>query len=477
MKNLSLQMTQIAPLKKAEPTSKINLNADKSSTVESNNSFQAMLNKQVNSQNDSNRQESTQQDSIQKASNLLGNAEAKVADDKKELKVSHKGFAPKVTVDSQSKGNRINTENSHDKSEIESTDLADSADLISKAQTLQASKTSPDQVSAVETKPEDIGINAPDNAAIAAAASLLAQVVSSPVLNTIAIVKPQETTAVTTDETAISEGQSQKQNNLDAMLGSALLQAKNKQGDDIKGSDIQAKNNKTQASYIQDAQTTISDNAMPDNANRLDVVPQNTNKNKGDIESLNAKIMLNSAKEGVNKEAATKDMVIPTSHQSVVPTNTAAPTQHTAASSNLINIYPGKSGWDQAISQKVVWMVGASEQSATLTLNPPDLGPLQVVINVTNDMVDTTFISDNAEVRQALQDGMSNLREKMNESGIQLGQSNVSSGGQLQQQFQQTSQQQNSRSKLDNTTLLPIEKVNTAQNSIRIANGLVDTFA
>jgi len=58
-----------------------------------------------------------------------------------------------------------------------------------------------------------------------------------------------------------------------------------------------------------------------------------------------------------------------------------------------------------------------------------------------------------------------------------LGQSNVSSGGQLQQQFQQTSQQQNSRSKLDNTTLLPIEKVNTAQNSIRIANGLVDTFA
>jgi len=460
MKNLSLQMTQISPLKKPEPTNKSNLSADKSSVEESNNSFQAMLNKQVSAQNDSNRQESTQQDLIQEASNLQGNAEAKVADEKKELKVSHKGFAPKVTVDNQTKSSKIIAENSNDKSEIESTDLADNANLISIERTLQVSKTSPDQVSEVETKPEDKGINAPDNTAIAAAASLLAPSVSSPVLNTIALVKAQETTSVDTDKTAISEGQSQKQNNLDAMLGNALLQAKK---------------NKTQENSIQDVQTTISDNAMLDNASRLDVVPQNTNKNKVDIESLNAKLMLNSAKEGVNREVATKDMVIPTSYQSVAP-NTISPIQQTAVSSNLINIYPGKSGWDQAISQKVLWMVGASEQSATLTLNPPDLGPLQVVINVTNDMVDTTFISDNAEVRQALQDGMSNLREKMNESGIQLGQSNVSSGGQPKQEFQQATQNRLVSQPNSGSSAFPEARAVVVNNKIRVGNGLVDTF-
>jgi flagellar hook-length control protein FliK len=30
-------------------------------------------------------------------------------------------------------------------------------------------------------------------------------------------------------------------------------------------------------------------------------------------------------------------------------------------------------------------MVGSEEQTASLTLNPPDLGPLQVVLSVSND--------------------------------------------------------------------------------------------
>ena len=66
----------------------------------------------------------------------------------------------------------------------------------------------------------------------------------------------------------------------------------------------------------------------------------------------------------------------------------------------MIQAYPGKTGWNEAISQKIVWMVGASEQSATLTLNPKDLGPLQVVIQVNNEKADATFISENPEVRK-----------------------------------------------------------------------------
>jgi flagellar hook-length control protein FliK len=97
---------------------------------------------------------------------------------------------------------------------------------------------------------------------------------------------------------------------------------------------------------------------------------------------------------------------------------------------------------------------------------------------VHNDQADTTFISDNAEVRQALQDGMDNLRNKLNESGIQLGQANVNSGGQMQQQFQQTSQQKSLGSQqIVNASAASIEIRPDSQRMAHLVNGLVDTFA
>jgi flagellar hook-length control protein FliK len=195
-----------------------------------------------------------------------------------------------------------------------------------------------------------------------------------------------------------------------------------------------------------------------------------------------AKLMLNTLKEVAGKELSIKEsaineVAIPANFQSTTQINTTEAMKQ-VGSSNTINAYPGKTGWDQAISQKVVWMLGAEEQSATLTLNPPDLGPLQVVINVRNDQADTTFISDNAEVRQALQDGMDNLRNKMSESGIQLGQANVNSGGQMQQQFQQASQHKGLGAQQDvGSNAAPVEMKSGSQRIARVANGLVDTFA
>lgn len=144
--------------------------------------------------------------------------------------------------------------------------------------------------------------------------------------------------------------------------------------------------------------------------------------------------------------------------------------------SHLIEADFGKTGWNQAISQRVVWMAGAGEQSATLTLNPPDLGPLQVVVQVHNGLADTTFTSDNADVRQALQDGMEHLREKMRESGVQLGQTNVQSGEQSQRTFEQATQHRTSQNRT--AASLTTDDVATQQKPMmRVSNGLVDTFA
>lgn len=146
------------------------------------------------------------------------------------------------------------------------------------------------------------------------------------------------------------------------------------------------------------------------------------------------------------------------------------------AASNMIEAKFGNTGWSQAISQRVIWMAGAGEQSATLTLNPPDLGALQVVVQVHNGLADTTFTSDNADVRQALQDGMEHLREKMRESGVQLGQTNVQSGEQSQKTFEQATQHRASQHRA--TASSGADDVATQPKSItRVVNGLVDTFA
>ncbi|HOY69908.1 MAG TPA: flagellar hook-length control protein FliK [Methylotenera sp.] len=153
-----------------------------------------------------------------------------------------------------------------------------------------------------------------------------------------------------------------------------------------------------------------------------------------------------------------------------------APAQTVAG--NMIEAKLGNTAWNQAISQRVVWMAGAGEQSATLTLNPPDLGPLQVVVQVHNGLADTTFTSDNADVRQALQDGIEHLREKMRESGVQLGQTNVQTGEQSRQDFQRMAEKNRlaSPQRADNNPT-HLQNNATTNKITRVTNGLVDTFA
>ncbi|HEY0064637.1 MAG TPA: flagellar hook-length control protein FliK [Telluria sp.] len=93
----------------------------------------------------------------------------------------------------------------------------------------------------------------------------------------------------------------------------------------------------------------------------------------------------------------------------------------------------GSEGWDQQVGQKIVWMVAGKEQSASLTLNPPDMGPMQVVLSVNNDQATVTFSAAQPEVRQALEDALPKLREMMSESGIALGNASVNDGAAQQQ--------------------------------------------
>lgn len=176
----------------------------------------------------------------------------------------------------------------------------------------------------------------------------------------------------------------------------------------------------------------------------------------------------------------THEMAMPTStpviaQMSQVPLNLlpASTTQLTEKLTQQV----GTQGWDQALGQKIVWMVAGAQQSATLTLNPPDLGPLQIILNVSNDQADATFISTQPEVRHAVEAALPKLREMMNEAGIQLGDATVSSNT----PNQHGASQEHSRKTLNNFNKNNINSVAVPQviqtRPLIAGKQMVDTFA
>ncbi|PTR09041.1 flagellar hook-length control protein FliK [Nitrosospira sp. Nsp5] len=140
----------------------------------------------------------------------------------------------------------------------------------------------------------------------------------------------------------------------------------------------------------------------------------------------------------------------------------------------------GATGWDNALGQKVLWMASNQQQVAELTLNPSDLGPLQVVLSVNNDQASATFISQNIDVRQALEAALPRLREMMADSGINLGETTVSADtSQRQGTFGQQDRSHARNSGSRETMIGPnIESTGIGMGHIPAGgNRLVDTFA
>jgi flagellar hook-length control protein FliK len=157
--------------------------------------------------------------------------------------------------------------------------------------------------------------------------------------------------------------------------------------------------------------------------------------------------------------------------------------QAAAAAEEALSARVGTEAWEHQVGQKVVYMVGSEEQTASLTLNPPDLGPLQVVLSVTNDQASVTFSANQEEVRQALENALPRLREMMSESGIALGNATVNAGMPDGRQAQEQSARQsrgfgNGRGRGDSGNTADDAAARPVARSVALGDrGMVDTFA
>lgn len=81
--------------------------------------------------------------------------------------------------------------------------------------------------------------------------------------------------------------------------------------------------------------------------------------------------------------------------------------------------------WGDELGNRITWMVQRDVQSATIKINPPQLGPLEVKVSMVNDQVNVSFSSHHAPVREALDASLPRLREMLHDNGLQLGDANV----------------------------------------------------
>jgi len=82
--------------------------------------------------------------------------------------------------------------------------------------------------------------------------------------------------------------------------------------------------------------------------------------------------------------------------------------------------------WSQAMSKQVLLMVNQNISTAEIRLNPAHLGPIEVLIDMSEEQVSVSMSSRHAIVREAMEQALPKLREMLDENGFTLADADIS---------------------------------------------------
>ncbi|MDE1461461.1 flagellar hook-length control protein FliK [Spartinivicinus poritis] len=127
--------------------------------------------------------------------------------------------------------------------------------------------------------------------------------------------------------------------------------------------------------------------------------------------------------------------------------------------------------WGQQFSERVVWLVQQGVKTAHIQLDPPDLGMVEVRVQVTQDQASVQFASHHASVRESIEAQLVRLREMFSQQGIDLVNVDVSSQ-QFAESNRQSGLQANATDDVDEEQDTTTAEVNIDEQGL----GLVDYF-
>lgn len=135
--------------------------------------------------------------------------------------------------------------------------------------------------------------------------------------------------------------------------------------------------------------------------------------------------------------------------------------------------------WPQQFSEKIVWMAKNDLQTAQININPPQLGPVQITLNLNGDSANVLFASPHPEVRQTIESSLPQLREMLAATGISLGETSVGANMTQQNQNNPFMMGNKNQSTHENAILPANDAVPTASSGQvpKAGRGLVDLYA
>ncbi|HGY5115325.1 TPA: flagellar hook length control protein FliK [Citrobacter freundii] len=140
----------------------------------------------------------------------------------------------------------------------------------------------------------------------------------------------------------------------------------------------------------------------------------------------------------------------------------------------------GSHEWQQSLSQHVTLFTRQGQQSAELRLHPQDLGQVHISLKLDDNLAQLQMVSPHSHVRAALEAALPMLRTQLAESGIQLGQSNISSESFAGHQQSSGQQQQSGRAQGQDIFAAEDDAILATPDSLQAAargDGAVDIFA
>lgn len=139
-----------------------------------------------------------------------------------------------------------------------------------------------------------------------------------------------------------------------------------------------------------------------------------------------------SAQAGVQPQAVTQEISPAENTPALTATTVALPAAVRAtalpAAPGVVTVThpPQTPEWQQSVSQHIVTFSRNGIQNAEIRLHPEELGSLHITLRLHQEQAQIHIVSEHAQVRHAMEQALPQLRSAMAESGVQLGQANVS---------------------------------------------------
>ncbi len=164
-----------------------------------------------------------------------------------------------------------------------------------------------------------------------------------------------------------------------------------------------------------EAYTDFSDEEMTEVTSEL-IQPELNRKNQMSVD-----VQLNDIKSGRGDATLVTSSIA--GHLSLSPKSTESASNLNAFVESPVSDHEG---WGDELSNRMVWMVRQDIKVANLRLNPSDLGPVEIRIQIKNEQVDIHFNSTHAQVREAIEVAVPKLREMFNDQLLRLDNVNIS---------------------------------------------------